>query len=519
MILNSREADVSQLLGIRRPWSIPAVARDFNLQMSTVPPLRRPFILASVMAAMFMIAIEATIVSTAMPQIASQLGDLQLYSWVFSSFLLTQTATTVVFGKLADVYGRKPVTLTGIGIFLLGSALCGFAWSMPSLIVFRLVQGVGAGAIQPVCLTIIGDLYAARERGKVQGYLASVWGISSVIGPLAGGLIIQHLSWAWIYWINIPVGLAAAVGFFSFLNEGVRREKQAVDVLGAALFTVAIAALMMALTELGTSGGGAAAAIIFIMTTALFVLQERRVRHPMVAIELWGRRPIATANAATLLSGMAIIGLTAFLPMYVQGVMNQTPLVAGFALTFMVLGWPVGATLAARYFGRVGLRATLIFGAALLPLGAVAFVVLGPGSSPVIASFGSVVMGLGMGFLSTSAIVIVQENVGWTERGSATASNMFSRNLGSTLGATVLGVVLNRGLAGVSGGVIGSGQIRQLLEHADGAIGDAAVRAALDHALHLTFWAVLLIAVMTLLLAVLVPQVALRREPQTVAGE
>ena len=173
----------------------------------------RTLVIAAVMAAMFMIAIEATIVSTAMPQIAGQLGGLHLYSWVFAAFLLTQTATTVMFGKLADLYGRKPVMLAGIGIFVVGSVFCGFAWSMPSLIVFRLIQGVGAGAIQPVGMTVVGDLYSAQERGKIQGYLASVWGISAVLGPLAGGLIIQHFSWAWIFWINVPIGLAAAAGF------------------------------------------------------------------------------------------------------------------------------------------------------------------------------------------------------------------------------------------------------------------------------------------------------------------
>jgi EmrB/QacA subfamily drug resistance transporter len=485
--------------------------------MSTVLTLRRPFILASVMAAMFMIAIEATIVSTAMPQIAGQLGDLHLYSWVFSSFLLTQTATTVVFGKLADLYGRKPVLLVGIAIFLVGSTLCGFAWSMPSLIVFRLVQGIGAGAIQPVCLTVVGDLYSARERGRVQGYLASVWGVSSILGPLAGGLIIQHLSWAWIFWINVPVGISASAGFVAFLHEGIAREKQSVDVIGAALVTVAIAALMMALTDVGTSEGSGTAGAIWAATTILFVIQERRASHPMMALGLWARRSIATANATTLLSGMAIIGLTAFLPMYVQGVLGRSALIAGFALTLMVLGWPVGATLAARYFARFGLRRTLIFGAALLPVGATAFVTLGPASSPVVASVGSIVMGLGMGFLSTSAIVIVQENVGWADRGSATASNIFSRNLGSTLGATALGAVLNIGLAhgDTNTAAISSSQIRQLLNHGDGAIGDVAVRSALDHSLHLTFWAVLLIAILTLFLAILVPPVTLRQERQS----
>src|ERR1700680_549277 len=167
----------------------------------------RPLVLASVMAAMFMIAIEATIVSTAMPQIVGQLGGLQLYSWVFSAFLLTQTATTVVFGKFSDLFGRKKVMLFGIGVFLFGSVLCGFAWSMPSMILFRLVQGVGAGAIQPGGMKIVGDLYSAHERAKIQGYLASVWAISAVLGPLAGGLIIQHFSWAWIFWMNVPIGV------------------------------------------------------------------------------------------------------------------------------------------------------------------------------------------------------------------------------------------------------------------------------------------------------------------------
>ena len=490
--------------------------------MLTVPTLRRPFVLASVMAATFMIAIEATIVSTAMPQIAGQLGDLHLYAWVFSSFLLTQTAGTVVFGKLADLYGRKPVLLVGIAVFLAGSVLCGVAWSMPSLVAFRLVQGIGAGAIQPVCLTVIGDLYPGQERGKVQGYLASVWGVSSVLGPLAGGFITAQLGWPWIFWINVPIGLAAAAGFVAFLHENAAPETRSVDAAGAALFAAAVASLMVALTEFGTSGGATAlaAACICAVSTALFVAQERRARDPMVDFSLWLRRPIATANAATLLSGMAIIGPTVFLPLYVQGVLGRSVLEAGFALTMMVLGWPIGATVAAKNFSRYGLRATLLFGAALLPVGALAFLGLAPGASPVVAGLGSFIMGLGMGFLTTAALVIVQGSVGWAERGAATASNIFSRNLGSTLGATVLGAVLNGSLAGDGGAAaVNLDQVRRLLDQPAGLIGDAAVRAALGQSLHLTFWAVLVITVLTLLLATLVPPVPLTREPRNAAAE
>ena len=241
----------------------------------------------------------------------------------------------------------------------------------------------------------------------------------------------------------------------------------------------------------------------------------------MMAFGLWTRRPIATANAATLLSGMAIIGLTTFLPMYVQGVLNRSPLVAGFALTMMVLGWPIGATLAARNFPRFGLRATLLFGATLMPLGALAFLMLGPGTSPIVAGVGSAVMGLGMGFLSTSAIVIIQDSVGWAERGAATASNIFSRNLGSTLGAAVLGGLLNLSLArsGGTGVAVTYDRIRQLLERPGLAAGDTAVRAALGHSLHLTFWGVFLITVMTLLFATLVPSVALGQTPREQPAE
>ena len=486
------------------------------------PKLRRPLVLGAVMAALFMIAIEATIVSTAMPQIAGQLGDLHLYAWVFSAFLLTQTATTVVFGKLADLYGRKPVLLVGIAVFLVGSFLCGCAGSMGALIACRLVQGVGAGAIQPVTLTVVGDLYSVEERARIQGWLASGWGISSVAGPLAGGLIIQHLSWSWVFWINLPVGAAAALGFSLFLHERVGAERRRVDVAGAALFTLAIAALMVAFTELGTGHGRvvALATATCVVALALFAWQERRAPDPMMAFSLWSRRLVATANAATLLSGMAIIGLTTFLPMYVQGVLGQSALVAGFTLTVMVLGWPIGATLAARNFTRFGLRATLLFGAALMPVGALAFVVLRPGISPVVAGLGSVVMGLGMGLLSTSAIVMVQDAVGWAERGSATASNVFARNLGSTLGATVLGGVLNLSLARADGGQrFDFDRIRTLLDHPGRMAGDAAVRAMLGQGLHMAFWTVLAVTVLMVLLASLVPSVALKPGPRELAIE
>ena len=459
---------------------------------------------------MAMVAIEATIVSTAMPQIVAELGDLHLYSWVFSSFLLTQTAMTVIFGKLADLYGRKPIMLVGIAIFLAGSVLAGFAWSMPAMIVFRLIQGIGAGAIQPVTLTIVADLYPARERGKVQGYLASVWAISAVVGPMVGGFIIHNLSWAWIFWMNVPIGLASAAGFIAFLRESERHTRPSIDFAGAGLFMVAIAALMLALTYAGNDDvrSTSIAGGVFVLSALCFVLQERRAVEPMISFALWSRRAIAACNGATVLSGMILMGATTFLPMYVQGVLHRSPLVAGLALTMMMVGWPAGATLAAKTFHRIGLRPILVGGSAFIPIGAVLLLFLAPGSSPLIAAFGSLIMGFGMGTSSVSSLVLIQEIVDGSQRGSATASNLFSRNLGSTLGATLFGAVLNFGLSHSSGVKVTSDQLKALLQNQVASLGSSdAIRQVLHQSLHLTFLSIFAIGISVVVLLVFVPAI------------
>ena len=475
----------------------------------------RALVLAAVIAANFMIAIEATIVSTAMPQIAAELGGLALYSWVFAAFLLTQTATTVVFGKLSDLKGRKVVMLSGIGIFLAGSVLCGFASSMPALIAFRLVQGVGAGAVQPVAMTIVGDLYSVHERGKIQGWLASVWALSAVLGPLVGSLIIQRWSWAWIFWMNLPVGVVASAGFWFYLHETKSEARGTIDHVSAGVFTVAIAAIMALMTAFSTADWTEIAVIaaIAVVAVAGFVFQERRSPEPMISLDLWGRRPIAAVNASSLLAGMVMIGLTTFLPVFVQGVMGRPPLTAGFALSAMVMGWPIGATLSPRLWKRFGVRNVLRIGAALVPIGALAFVFLRAGTPPVVAGIGSAVVGLGMGLSSSSSIVLIQEIVGWSERGSVTAAYLFARTLGSTFGATVFGAVLNFGLLRAGLGAVTSDQLRKLLD--GGAAGSGVLRAALDGSLRVTFVSMFAVALLVAATAALVPKVKLaaRRAP------
>lgn len=490
---------------------------------SSPAPGRKQFsrapVIGAVMASMFMVDIEATIVSTAMPQIVGQLGGLRLYSWVFSSFLLTQTAMTVLFGKLADVKGRKPIMLLGIAIFLLGSVLAGFAWSMPSMIVFRLIQGAGAAAVQPVALTIVADLYPARERGKVQGYLASVWAISAVLGPLVGGLIMRELTWPWVFWINIPVGIAATIGFMIFLREDRKLEKRSIDIAGSVLFTIGVASLMMALTDIGTQERQLVlpALISFCISSVMFIRQEKIALDPMLSFKLWSRKPIALSNCANMLASMALMGLTTFLPMYVQGVLHQSAVVAGLTLTMMLVGWPSGATLATRLFQKLGLRRIMILGSTLIPIGAASFSFLSPHSSPIQAGCGSLVMGFGMGLLSVSSLILIQEIVDFTQRGSVTSSNVFARNLGSMFGASVLGAIMNSSLSHCDthgAGPITSEQIKKLLETtANTGIPEAVAKIAdvLQTSLHQTFIAMFVISLSILALTIWVPPVVIAK--------
>jgi MFS family permease len=423
----------------------------------------------------------------------------------------------VVFGKLSDLYGRKPVMFVGIGIFLAGSLLAGFAVAMPAMIAFRLVQGIGAGAIQPVAITIVADLYPARERGKVQGYLASVWAVSAVLGPMVGALIVARFTWSWIFWMNLPIGLLAAAGYAFFLHEAPAQRRASIDVLGALLFTIGIAALMICLTEFGLGHAGPAWiwAALFAVTALLFVAQERRAPDPMVSFGLWSRRVIAATNGAALLSGMTLIGITGFLPMYVQVVLGQSPVVAGLALTMVMLGWPTGATLASRTFLRFGLWRLMTTGAVLIPMGAAVFAVLHSDGTPLAAGIGSFTIGLGMGLLSLSSLVLIQESVDMAQRGSATASNIFSRNLGSAIGAAFFGAVFNFGLVRQHGGVgIPEDQLRQLLQgSAVPDVGEAGLRLALGSALHLTFVAMLAVSLVIVALALLLPRNGLEGSP------
>lgn len=493
-----------------------------ELAKSIPKQTKRPYVLAAVMLAMFIGAVEATIVATAMPAIVGDLGGFAHYSWVFSAYLLMNTITVLIYGKLSDLYGRKPILTIGISFFLIGSFLCGLSVSMEQLIVFRLIQGLGAGAVMPIATTIVGDIYTAEERANVQGYLSSVWGISAIMGPAVGGLLVEYMSWRWVFWVCIPLGILSIVGIWLFLHETIEKKKPKIDYAGAGLLTVAISSFMIILVEGGIRFSWSSPQVIILAVIAgssflLFVLQEKRAAEPMVPLEIWNLRPILIANLVSFTTGLMLIGISSFLPAYVQGVMEKSATIAGFTLTAMSIGWPLASASAGKLILKIGYRSTSFIGGIFLVVGGGLFVTIIPAAGPFGAAFSSFCVGVGMGLTSTSFIVLIQGVVDWKRRGITTATNMFMRNLGNTVGAALLGGILNGQILryfSEHGGktaenlTLDSTNMLLTAEHRAG-LSDSVKRLlqeGLSYSLHTVYIAVLVFGVISFLLVLLLPK-------------
>lgn len=479
---------------------------------------KRTLVLIAVMLAMFVGAVEATIVSTAMPAIAAELGGFSRYSWIFSSYLLMSTVTVLIYGKLADVFGRKPVFFFGLTVFLIGSILCGLASSMEMLIVFRLIQGFGAGAVMPIATTIVGDIYSTEERAKIQGYLSSVWGISAVSGPVIGGLIVQYVDWKYVFWVNVPLGLLAMAGVFFFLQEPKSTRNVSIDVKGAALLMISLSGFLYWLVEGGQSFERVSLVsfAIIILSISLFILfiqVEKRAEDPMMPFAIWKNPVILYANMVSLTTGVILIGVSSYLPTYVTGVMEQPAIIAGFTLTAMSIGWPIASSVAGHLLIRFGTFTVSFAGGISLVAGALLFVFMNGSSGPLWAAFASFFIGIGMGLTSTSFIVTIQGAVRRERRGAATAANMFMRNFGNTVGAAIFGAVLNASLLSIfkkDSLDYSVDDINSLLtEESRKMIGMRKLEVlqnALDSSLQWVYLTVLLFAIISLLLILRIPR-------------
>jgi EmrB/QacA subfamily drug resistance transporter len=469
-------------------------------------------VLMAVMVSTGLVAIDATIIATAVPSVVRDLGGFSQFPWLFSTYLLTQAVTVPLYGKFADVLGRKPLMFFGVAIFLLGSVLCGFAWSMPALIAFRAVQGIGAGAVLPISITIVGDLYTVEERARVQGYLASVWGAASVIGPTLGGVFSQYVSWRWIFFVNIPLGAVAIVMLVRHLHEHIEHREHTIDFTGAALLTVGCSLVILGLLEGGVSWawGSAASVVVFTVGVAMltvFVVVERRAVEPVLPLWVFGRRVLVAGSLASLGIGALSIGLTSYVPTYVQGVLGTGAVVAGFALAALTIGWPLASTFAGRLYMRIGFRDTALIGSAVVVLGSLLCGVLPRTAAVWQVALVCFVVGAGLGLAASPTMVAVQSVVGWERRGVVTGTNMFCRSMGSAVGAAVFGAIANatfaHRLAGTHARVAGlptkSAGLTSLALGGDGRRDSAAAifaRAALYAAAHDVFLALLAVAVL-----------------------
>jgi EmrB/QacA subfamily drug resistance transporter len=411
------------------------------------PIQNRPLILVALLLGTFLTAMEATVVSTAMPTIIGDLHGLNLYAWVFSIYLLTSTATVPLYGRLADMVGRKPVFLSGIGLFLLGSALSGLSQNMPELIFFRALQGLGAGAVQPTVFTILGDLYTLTERARIQGLFSAIWGTSSVAGPALGAFITITVGWRWVFYVNVPFGTVAAVLLWRTLHETRRSRQHTLDYLGAATLTSGIALLLYGLLG-GTHGNVLPPAIILsLLLLAAFVVIELRAKEPVLPLGMFREPFIAVPCLAGLLIGAVQFGVSAYVPLFVQGVQLGTAGDAGKALVPLSIGWPLAGFVSPRLLIRFGFRPVAILGTALIGIGTSVLLAYGLHTALPLIVANLFVLGMGLGFSSNAFLLGAQNSVGWERRGVVTASIQFTRTMGGTVGIALLGAVLNARLA------------------------------------------------------------------------
>jgi EmrB/QacA subfamily drug resistance transporter len=490
---------------------------------------RRWAVTVGVMTGMAIAALEATVVGTAMPTVIASLGGIAYYSWVFSAYLVTSTVTVPVWGKLSDLYGRRLLYQIGIGIFLLGTLLSGLSMSMTQLIIFRAIQGLGAGALVPLGMTIIGDTFTVEERGKMQAYFSGVWGLSSIVGPLMGGFITDQISWRWVFFINLPIGIAAAIIIGIALKEPKHDKKPVIDYLGAATLMLAISLLMLALVEGGRSLAtlmaplNLALLIASVVLLVIFVVVERRARDPIIPFQLFRNRTIAVATVAGFLAGVAMFGGLSFIPLFAQGALGMTATQAGSLLTPLMLAWVTMSIVVGRLILRISFKSLTIAGFAVLTAGFVALANFHRDTPSIWLYVDLALIGTGLGLTMLTLLIAVQQAVDRTQLGIATSLNQFSRAIGGALGVAVMGAVLTATLstqllqAARSSDLLTPGQAEELAANPNALIEPTAKAAlpasllptlqqSMEEAIEPLFWFVAVVCLLALFSSFLLPR-------------
>jgi EmrB/QacA subfamily drug resistance transporter len=402
---------------------------------------------------MTLATLDTTIISTAMPKIVGQLGGIAFYSWVFSIYLLTSTMTVPLYGKLADLYGRKPIFLVGMALFLVGSVACALAQSMEQLILFRALQGLGAGAIAPLVLTMINDISTSREeRNRLQGLVGAIWGVSSVIGPALGGLIVDYLSWPWVFYINIPFGILSMIFLALFFKETFTRQRSHLDYLGTLLLTSAVVALLLALLQGGVAwdwNSFPSLALFFAaaLLTVLFVLVERRVAEPLISLSLFENRTIVVASIGGFILGCLMFGISTYIPLFVQGVRGNSATEAGFVLIPESLSWSLISVFIAVILRHASFQRIVRLGTFIALPGVALLLLFTPQTGLPFMLFTMVVIGCGLGLSANVYTLSMQSAAPKNLIGVASAFTQFVRTIGGTVGVAIMGAILNAQMA------------------------------------------------------------------------
>jgi EmrB/QacA subfamily drug resistance transporter len=439
---------------------------DLAFPMSSEPAITRASVgfrsdrgpvLIALMVVTGLIAIDSTILATAVTSVVDDLGGFSSFPWLFSIYLLAQAVSVPIYAKLADTIGRRPVLLFGIALFFAGSVLSGLAPTMGTLILFRALQGLGAGALLPVSITIAGDIYSTAERAKAQGYIASVWAISSVVGPTLGGVFSEFVSWRWIFFVNVPLCVLAVVLLLRNYHEpAAARVKHRIDFAGGITMTLGLTGLLLALLEGGEawawlSWQSIAVFVAAILFLAIAVIIELRAAEPILPVRMFRRRLVLTTTLVSAGVGAVLIGLTSYVPNFLERTAGASPLVAGLAVAALTIGWPIAASNAGRIYLRFGFRPTVLIGTTVAALSALLLLAVTGADSVLLTAGACLLIGLGLGLSATPALIAAQSSVGYSERGVVTGANLFSRSIGSAVGVAVFGAIANSVLSGRSG--------------------------------------------------------------------
>jgi len=407
---------------------------------------RTKITLAGVALGIFMAALESTIVGTAMPTVVASLGGIELYSWVAVAYMLTSTIMTPIWGKMADLTGRRPAFFGGMGLFLIGSALSGAAHSMAQLIAFRALQGLGAGALFPVGMTIVADLLTLEKRTKTIALFSGMWGLASLFGPQAGGYLTEYLSWRWVFYINLPFGLiAAAMVWATYTERHERHPEIKLDYAGTATIAVALTLLLLAV-EKGEDFGATLTVISLIacaLLTVVFIRIERQSLEPLIPLDLFHHRVVIVTTAHGLFAGMMLFGSMIYLPLFIQAVIGTTATQAGEVLTPYILAWMVAAITGGRLMLRLGYRPVVIAGMLLMLAGSLPLARVDVNTTRLYLTFAVIPLGMGGGLTLASLMIGAQHSVPRARLGVVTSTVQFARSVGASLGIGMMGAVMS----------------------------------------------------------------------------